>query len=65
MITVNDLSKNLELLKKQNPLVHNITNMVVTNVTANALLAIGASPIKFLQFLHTLTAYLNQMRKDY
>ncbi len=45
MITVNDLSKNLELLKKQNPLVHNITNMVVTNVTANALLAIGASPI--------------------
>ena len=26
------------------PLVHNITNLVVTNTTANALLAIGASP---------------------
>ena len=44
-IKVDDLSLNLELLKKQNPLVHNITNVVVTNVTANALLAIGASPI--------------------
>lgn len=27
------------------PLVHNITNVVVTNVAANALLAIGASPV--------------------
>lgn len=44
-ITVDDLSSDLELLKKHNPLVHNITNVVVTNVTANALLAIGASPI--------------------
>jgi hydroxyethylthiazole kinase len=44
-ITVDDLSSNLKLLKKRNPLVHNITNVVVTNVTANALLAIGASPI--------------------
>jgi hydroxyethylthiazole kinase len=44
-ITLDDLSLNLELLRKQNPLVHNITNFVVTNVTANALLAIGASPI--------------------
>ena len=44
-ITVDDLSSNLELLKKHNPLVHNITNVVVTNVTANAILAIGASPI--------------------
>ena len=44
-IILNDLSLNLDLLKKQNPLIHNITNVVVTNVTANALLAIGASPI--------------------
>ena len=40
-LSVNDLSSNLELLKKHNPLVHNITNVVVTNITANALLAIG------------------------
>lgn len=44
-IALSDLSSDLELLKKKNPLVHNITNVVVTNVTANALLAIGASPI--------------------
>ncbi|MDV2583705.1 hydroxyethylthiazole kinase, partial [Alkalibacillus haloalkaliphilus] len=37
-----------ELLRKvreENPLVHNITNTVVTNFTANGLLAIGASPV--------------------
>jgi len=32
-------------LREKQPLVHNITNAVVTNTTANALLAIGASPI--------------------
>ncbi|KEI71152.1 hydroxyethylthiazole kinase [Endozoicomonas elysicola] len=32
-------------LREKQPLVHNITNDVVTNTTANALLAIGASPI--------------------
>lgn len=32
-------------VRKQSPLVHNITNYVVMNNTANALLAIGASPI--------------------
>jgi hydroxyethylthiazole kinase len=37
--------KNLNLLRQSKPLVHNITNMVVMNVTANALLAIGASPV--------------------
>lgn len=32
-------------LRDRQPLVHNITNYVVMNVTANALLAIGASPV--------------------
>ncbi|WP_245870224.1 hydroxyethylthiazole kinase [Teichococcus rhizosphaerae] len=34
----------LERLRQAAPLVHNITNVVVANVTANALLAAGASP---------------------
>ncbi len=37
--------KHLELIRKNGPLVHNITNYVVMNNTANALLALGASPI--------------------
>jgi hydroxyethylthiazole kinase len=32
-------------VKEKSPLVHNITNYVVMNTTANALLAIGASPV--------------------
>jgi hydroxyethylthiazole kinase len=35
----------LERIRKQTPLVHNITNFVVMNDTANVLLAIGASPV--------------------
>lgn len=31
-------------LRENNPLIHNITNIVVTNFTANGLLALGASP---------------------
>ncbi|MDP4099303.1 hydroxyethylthiazole kinase [Paenibacillus sp. P96] len=34
----------LTKVREQNPLIHNITNMVVTNFTANGLLALGASP---------------------
>ncbi len=34
----------LESLRRERPLIHNITNYVVMNSTANALLAIGASP---------------------
>lgn len=37
--------KNLTSLREKKPLVHNITNYVVMNNTANALLAIGASPL--------------------
>ncbi|MGB9755933.1 MAG: hydroxyethylthiazole kinase [Desulfurella sp.] len=40
-----DFGKILEAIKEKNPLVYNITNFVVTNVSANALLSIGASPI--------------------
>ncbi|GGA27196.1 hydroxyethylthiazole kinase [Paenibacillus physcomitrellae] len=32
-------------IRRVNPLVHNITNEVVTNFTANGLLALGASPV--------------------
>lgn len=41
----NSLSKTLAALQEKSPLVHNITNYVVMNNTANALLAIGASPV--------------------
>lgn len=37
--------KHIQSVKQQSPLVHNITNYVVMNNTANALLAVGASPI--------------------
>ncbi|GIO65715.1 hydroxyethylthiazole kinase [Paenibacillus sp. FSL M7-1455] len=40
-----DLQHLPRLVKRRRPLVHNITNMVVTNFTANGLLAIGASPV--------------------
>jgi len=36
---------NLAALRKNKPLIHNITNFVVMNYTANALLAMGASPV--------------------
>ncbi|PGY08384.1 hydroxyethylthiazole kinase [Bacillus sp. AFS031507] len=41
----NSLYETLEEVRKVNPLVHNITNVVVTNFTANGLLALGASPV--------------------
>lgn len=39
------ISNLLEKVRETNPLVHNITNVVVTNFTANGLLALGASPV--------------------
>ena len=36
---------NLQKLRETKPLIHNITNYVVMNYTANALLACGASPV--------------------
>ncbi len=41
----NILWQHIQTVKKAAPLVHNITNYVVMNTTANALLAVGASPI--------------------
>ncbi|HVJ31506.1 MAG TPA: hydroxyethylthiazole kinase [Terriglobia bacterium] len=38
------LPENLAAIRQRRPLIHNITNLVVGNVTANALLALGASP---------------------
>lgn len=38
-------ARNLAAVRAHNPLVHNITNYVVMNYTANALLAMGASPV--------------------
>jgi len=37
--------KDIEVIRKNAPLVHNITNFVVMESSANALLALGASPI--------------------
>ncbi|MEK4030416.1 MULTISPECIES: hydroxyethylthiazole kinase [Bacillaceae] len=39
------VSQTLAQVRAQSPLVHNITNVVVTNFTANGLLALGASPV--------------------
>ena len=36
---------NLKNIRATRPLVHNITNFVVMNFTANILLAAGASPV--------------------
>ena len=38
-------AENLMALREKKPLIHNITNYVVMNYTANALLAMGASPV--------------------
>lgn len=40
-----ELRQMLERLRRERPLVHNITNYVVMNFTANTLLAMGASPV--------------------
>ncbi len=45
MIHIEFLIRDLNLIRDRSPLVHNITNYVVMNNTANALLAIGASPV--------------------
>ena len=38
-------AENLHAIRRSKPLIHNITNFVVMNYTANALLACGASPV--------------------
>lgn len=44
-ISNQDLCLSIEAVRKNSPLVHNITNYVAMNNSANALLAIGASPV--------------------
>ncbi len=38
-------AENLQRIRENKPLIHNITNFVVMNYTANVLLAMGASPV--------------------
>lgn len=45
MISEESVIMDLNAIRLQAPLVQNITNYVVMNITANALLAIGASPV--------------------
>ncbi len=45
MINRENLAKDMELVRHNSPLVHCITNYVAMNFNANALLAIGASPV--------------------
>lgn len=45
MINSKIIYSDLEKIRSNSPLVHNITNYVVMNNTANALLALGASPV--------------------
>jgi hydroxyethylthiazole kinase len=44
-VSAENIYHNLEEVRRQGPLVHNITNYVAMNLTANALLAVGASPV--------------------
>lgn len=45
-----ELANWLTQVREKRPLVHNITNQVVTNVVANTLLSVGASPV--MAFAH-------------
>jgi len=45
MFSAQTIVHDLKEIRNQAPLVHNITNFVVMNLTANALLSIGASPV--------------------
>ncbi|MEW6077976.1 MAG: hydroxyethylthiazole kinase [Thermodesulfobacteriota bacterium] len=44
-LTASAIFRDIEQIRNLAPLIHNITNYVVMNTTANALLAIGASPV--------------------
>lgn len=45
LISAADLWADLQAVRAQSPLVHSITNFVVMNYNANALLAVGAAPV--------------------
>ena len=44
-IIPSDIWEDIKKIRDKSPLIHNITNYVVMNNTANALLALGASPV--------------------
>ncbi|MCM3338794.1 hydroxyethylthiazole kinase [Paenibacillus sp. MER TA 81-3] len=44
-MSLHQVSVLIDKLHKEQPLIHNMTNVVVTNFTANGLLALGASPV--------------------
>ena len=44
-LTAHELWQDVLAVRAQAPLVHSITNWVVTNFNANVLLAMGASPV--------------------
>lgn len=44
-LSANSVWEDVDRIRKNAPLIHNITNFVVMNNTANALLALGASPV--------------------
>ncbi len=44
-VTAASVWQDIELIRSQSPLIHNITNYVAMNISANALLALGASPV--------------------
>lgn len=44
-LTAEEIYQSVEEIRAKSPLIHNITNYVVMNNTANALLAVGASPV--------------------
>jgi hydroxyethylthiazole kinase len=45
MFSAESIFRDLKEIRTKAPLIHNITNYVVMNLTANALLALGASPV--------------------
>ena len=45
LITADGVWEDVAAIRDRGPLIHNITNYVVMNSTANALLAVGASPV--------------------
>jgi hydroxyethylthiazole kinase len=45
MLTADAIWSNVDAVRRHAPVVHNITNFVVMNSTANALLSLGASPV--------------------
>ena len=57
-MNADSLWNDIESIRRTAPLVHNITNYVVMNSTANALLALGASPIMAhaLEEMESMTA---------